>query len=82
MRNWQLQAAKARLSELVREAVRDGPQGITVHGRDEVVVLARTDYDRLVDRNQSFVEIMTASPQKGLPLDIERDRSPARDLDL
>jgi prevent-host-death family protein len=82
MRNWQLQAAKARLSELVREAVRDGPQGITVHGRDEVVVLARTDYDRLVDRNQSFVEFMTASPLKGLPLDIERDRSPARDLDL
>jgi hypothetical protein len=34
---WLLQDAKARFSELVRRAKTDGPQLVTVHGREEVV---------------------------------------------
>src|SRR5438876_1364277 len=37
---WLLQDAKARFSELVRKARSEGPQHVTVHGRDEVVVIA------------------------------------------
>ena len=37
---WVLQDAKARFSELVRRAYTDGPQHVTVHGRQEVVVLS------------------------------------------
>ena len=40
MVRWQIQEAKNRLSELVRKARTEGPQMITLHGRDAVVVLA------------------------------------------
>jgi hypothetical protein len=32
---WLLQDAKARFSELVRKVRSEGPQHVTVHGRDE-----------------------------------------------
>jgi prevent-host-death family protein len=34
-----LQDAKARFSELVRRVRSEGPQQVTVHGRDEVVII-------------------------------------------
>jgi prevent-host-death family protein len=37
--HWPLQDAKARFSEVVRRARQDGPQYVTVHGRDEVVIM-------------------------------------------
>ena len=40
MSSWQLQEAKARLSELVKSAEHEGPQEITVHGRPAAVVLS------------------------------------------
>ena len=40
MASWQLQEAKARLSELVKSAEQDGPQEITVHGRAAAVVVS------------------------------------------
>ena len=44
MRTWQMREAKARLSELVRLAESEGPQGITVHGKSVAVVLSRTAF--------------------------------------
>ena len=40
MRAWQIQEAKAHLSELVRETEHAGPQAITWHGREVAVVLS------------------------------------------
>jgi antitoxin Phd len=36
---WKLQDAKARFSELVRQARAGAPQRVTVHGKDAVVVV-------------------------------------------
>ena len=44
MGHWQLQAAKARLSEAIRDAEREGPQEIMLHGKPVAVVLSREDY--------------------------------------
>jgi len=44
---WRLEQAKARFSELVRLAREAGPQHVTVHGRDAVVVVSAEDYARL-----------------------------------
>ena len=38
MQTWQMQAAKARFSELVKHAADSGPQEITLHGRSVAVV--------------------------------------------
>ena len=44
---WQLQEAKAKLSEVVRRARSEGPQTITVHGEAAVVVMDRQEYERV-----------------------------------
>ena len=82
MQAWQLKDAKARLSEVVKRARRQGPQEITVHGRSAAVVLSREDYDTLVAEKPSFVAFMRASPLLGLELELERDKSLPRDTAL
>jgi prevent-host-death family protein len=37
---WTLQDAKARLSEVLRRSRTDGPQHVTMHGREEAVILS------------------------------------------
>jgi prevent-host-death family protein len=50
MNAWKMEAAKARLSEVVRRAREAGPQTITVRGTDAAVVISNEDYRRLVGR--------------------------------
>ena len=45
--SWRLQDAKARFSEVVRLAHQAGPQRVTVHGRQAVVVVDAAEFDRL-----------------------------------
>ena len=80
--SWQLQEAKAHLSELVKTVQHNGPQKITVHGRPAAVVLSCDDYDQLTKRRPSFVELMQQSPLKGVELLIDRDNSLTRESDL
>ncbi len=82
MAAWQLQDAKARLSELVKRARNVGPQEIRVHGEPAVVVLAHQEYLRLTQPPTRFVDFIRKSPLKGAKLDVSRDRSPVRDVDL
>lgn len=83
MRAWQIQEAKAHLSELVRETERGGPQAITWHGREVAVVLSRADYERLTGAGRSLVEFIQRSPLFAADdLEFERDASLARDVSL
>lgn len=82
MQSWPVQEAKARFSELMRDTVVNGPQAITVRGRRTAVVLSVQDYDRLKRPRSSLTEFLRKSPLGGIELDIERDRSPPRDVDL
>ncbi|MCL4713871.1 MAG: type II toxin-antitoxin system prevent-host-death family antitoxin [Hyphomonadaceae bacterium] len=43
MATWQLQTAKAKLSELLRAVREQGPQTITVRGKEEFVVMRKED---------------------------------------
>ena len=81
MGSWQLQDAKARLSELVKKAEAEGPQEITVRGEPAVVVLSRADYDKLCGTNepQGLADFLLNSPLAGLNLKLERDQTLARD---
>ncbi|MBF0295440.1 MAG: type II toxin-antitoxin system Phd/YefM family antitoxin [Magnetococcales bacterium] len=82
MGTWQLQEAKARFSEVIRKAVAEGPQEITVHGQQAAVVLSREDYTRLTHKQISFVEFMRTSPLAGVELELDRDRSMIREVEL
>lgn len=80
MRKWQLQKAKANLSELVRAAASGEVQEITVRGRPMAVVLSPEQYRCLRHRKPRLVDFLRKSPLKGLVLPETRDRSPARDV--
>ena len=41
---WQLQQAKQQFSEVVRRALEDGPQVVTRHGREAVVVVSAAEF--------------------------------------
>ena len=78
MKRWQLQEAKARLSEVVKLAQREGPQGISVRGEPAVVVVSAEEFERLAKRKPKLVDLLAGSPWAGVELDIRRDRSPAK----
>ena len=82
MRKWQVQEAKARFSDLLRDAASSGPQEITVRGRATAVVLSTEDFERLRRKKQSLVKFLRASPLAGVDLEIVRDKSAPRDVTL
>jgi prevent-host-death family protein len=78
---WQVQTAKQRFSELVERAVNEGPQIVTKHGRETVVVIDIEEYRRLRGEPMDFKEFLLSIP-KGDDLEIERSKDPGRDIDL
>ena len=82
MQTWQMQEAKAQLSELIKQA-RSQPQDITLHGKSVAVVLSRESFDRLSQTQQSLVDFMRSSPLYGdEDLDFAREQSLNRDIAL
>ena len=59
---WQLQEAKNRLSEVVRKAREVGPQVITVHGSDAVVVVSAEQFQKNGPRKGTLLEFFRNSP--------------------
>lgn len=82
--HWRLQDAKARFSELVRRVRSDGPQRVTVHGRDEVVVVSAEEYARLQGEpsGAALVTVMQASPHRDVDLAVGSVRAPVRAVEL
>jgi len=81
---WKLQDAKARFSELVRRARAEGPQHVTVHGRDEVVVIAADEFRRLRGERTgaALVAALQASPYRDIDVAPARTQLPVRDVTL
>ena len=80
MKQWKLADAKNRFSEVINRALAEGPQ--QVHRRDDtVVVLAQRHYEKLTGKQRGFQKFLLS----GLSfegLDLERDRSPMRGVEL
>ncbi|MFG6430109.1 type II toxin-antitoxin system Phd/YefM family antitoxin [Roseateles sp. LYH14W] len=81
---WVLQDAKARFSELVRRVHAEGPQHVTVHGRDEVVVITLEDFRRLKGERtgRDLIDAVQASPWRDIDLEVSRSPMPVRDVEL
>ena len=82
MSMWQLQEAKARLSEVIKKATKEGPQKITVYGEPAAVIISSKEYERLKHPRGSFVEFMRSSPLYGLELDLRREQTLTRDAEV
>jgi antitoxin Phd len=84
LRAWKLQDAKAHFSQIVREAREHGPQRVTVHGKDAVVILSAEDYARLAPAaaQPSLHALLSSSPLRDLDFEHGSVRSPVRDVEL
>ena len=82
---WQLQEAKQKFSELVRRAEREGPQVVTRHGEEVVVVVPAEEYRRLSEgdgeKRMDFKEFLMSAPDLSV-LDLERPREMPRDVEF
>ena len=82
--HWPLQNAKARFSELIRRVKSDGPQHVTVHGRDEVVVISAEEFSRLkgAETGQALIDALQSSPHRDIEIVPERSPMPVRNVKL
>jgi prevent-host-death family protein len=82
--SWRLQDAKARFSELVRRVRSEGPQHVTVHGRDEVVVITVEDFNRLNGERtgELLIAALQSSPFRDVDIEPARGPMPVRDINL
>jgi len=73
MRSWPIQQARDHLRDLFDAAITDGPQRITRHGKQGVVVVSETEWRRLCGEDRDFGAFLAACPGAELP-----PRRPAR----
>jgi antitoxin Phd len=78
---WQLQTAKQHFSEVVERARSEGPQVVTKHGKDAVVIVSVEEYQRLRGSEPSLVEFIRSAPDFDL-LDLRRASDQGRDIEL
>ena len=70
---WQLQEAKAKFSELVQKAIDEGPQTVTRHGKDAVVVVSAEEFELMQKRQIDLKELLRRCPLE--ELELERDET-------
>ena len=83
--HWQVQEAKARFSELFRTVRAEGPQRVSHHGKETVVLLAEEDFlalQRRKARRGSLVDFFAHSPLAKTKVDLTRVPAPDRLVDL
>ena len=79
---WQLQEAKNKFSQLVEKAQHEGPQFVTKHGKESVVVLSVEEYKKIVKPKSNLFQFIQTSPLSDALINIERDKSLGRDIEL
>jgi prevent-host-death family protein len=79
---WQLQEAKAMLSEVIK-ATAAKPQIITVRGKETAVILSFGEYQKLARPRQTLFEFIQGSPLRNLKLALpERLPEKMREISL
>ncbi|HEY0307932.1 MAG TPA: type II toxin-antitoxin system Phd/YefM family antitoxin [Acidobacteriaceae bacterium] len=78
MSSWGVAEAKAQFSEVVNKAMTEGPQEITRHGKDAVVLVSKAEWERRKRPRQNAAEFFMNSPLRGSGLKIERLRGKFR----
>lgn len=76
MERWKLEDAKARFSEVVRMAATEGPQLVTIRGKEAAVILAPEQYRQLLPKpkgHQTLMRFLQGLSLSNLYLDREPD---------
>lgn len=81
MKKWQLQEAKAKLSEVIQNTC-FGPQEISVRGKTTAVVLSAKQYLELISPKSSFIKFLQDSPLFQSNIELTREVSNCREIEL
>lgn len=81
-RGWKLEDAKARFSEVVRLARSEGPQRVSVRGKDAVVVMSVEELERLRPTAPRQPLVSFLETLKLGDLDLDREQDFGRDVSL
>lgn len=81
---WKLGKAKAKFSDVVRLAASGRPQRVTVHGKDAVVIISASEFERLraLGVATRLHNLLSQSPLNRLEFDNKGVRSPVRAVKL
>lgn len=78
---WKLADAKNRFSELVNKALAEGPQHVS-RREDRVVVISENEYQNLTGQKPNFIEFLLDGEVDLSGVDIERDKTSSRKIEL
>ena len=82
-RTWTIAQAKARLSEVIEKARHEGPQTITRHGKQAVVIVDAAEWGRRErPREGSLASFFLESPLADSGLEVVRLKDRPRETDL
>ncbi|HBG05743.1 MAG: prevent-host-death protein [Geobacteraceae bacterium GWC2_58_44] len=81
-REWQLQEAKNRLSQVLDSALHNGPQTITLRGKPAAVVVSFEEFRKLSQPRTSLSQFFKQSPLSNLELDLVRSDDVSREVEL
>lgn len=62
MKTWPLQQARNHLGDIIDRAFDHGPQRITGHGKQAVIVVSEAEWNRRIGTRQTFGELLASSP--------------------
>ena len=80
--NWTVAEAKAKFSEVIERAMREGPQTITRKGRTAAVVVGAEEWERKTKRVGTLAEFFAGSPLRGSKLKVRRIKARPRKVSL
>ena len=82
LHSWAVAEAKAHLSQVIEQALQDGPQTITRGGRKAVVMVSVEEWERKTKRKGNLAEFLAASPLRGSGLELKRSKDRGRKIAL
>ena len=81
-KQWTVANAKAHLSQVIGQALQEGPQTITRNGQSAVVVVSVEEWEKKTKRKGSLADFFAESPLRNSGLTIERETETPREIDL
>ena len=81
-RTWAVAKAKAHLSAVIDQALAEGPQTITRHGRTAVVVVSAEEWERKARRKGNLAEFFASSPLRNTRVKIKRRNDKPREVEI
>jgi prevent-host-death family protein len=76
--SWTVAEAKAKFSEVIDRAQSDGPQTVTRHGRNAVVIVDAEEWQRKTKRVGTLADFFANSPLREGGLKLPRRTRPRR----